>query len=82
MQARSFAFDDHTGADLHVSNMDFDQSGRHLLYMVTSADPVDSQEPRPATGTWRYSSGDQPVRIGDDRQSEGGERVTSYFPSW
>jgi hypothetical protein len=67
--SRSFAFDN-TGGDLHVSTMDFDQSGRHLLYLVTSGTPVDG------IGTWRSSSGDRPVRIHDDR------RLTSAAASW
>jgi hypothetical protein len=82
--ARGLAFDDHSGADLHVSTMDFDQSGHHLLYMVTSADPMDSQEPRPATGTWRWSGG-QPVRVEDDRTVGTGQtsqRITTSYPGW
>lgn len=82
--SRSLAFDDHTGADLHVSTMDFDQTGRHLLYMVSSSDPADSQQPRPATGTWRYSGG-RAVRIHDDRRVQSGSTdylITSAAPSW
>jgi hypothetical protein len=82
--ARSFAFDDDGGADLGVSSMDFDQSGRHLLYTVSSADPTDWQKPNPATGTWRWSGG-RPVRIPDDRvlQHVGTERfVPAGIPSW
>jgi hypothetical protein len=80
--ARSLAFQDRTGGDLHLDTMDFDQSGRHLLYTVSSADPADWQ--KPPTGTWRHSGG-RPVRIPDDRQLQ---RVgTSQFlpagtPSW
>jgi hypothetical protein len=79
--SRSFAFDDHSGADLHVATMDFDQSGRHLLYAVSSADPMDSQEPRPETGTWRFSGG-RPVRVQDDRRLGDGQRITSRDPAW
>lgn len=79
--ARGFAFDDHSGADLDVSTMDFDRSGRYLLYTVGSADPADSQVARPQTGTWRYGAG-RPVRVADDRRSSGGERITSIGPSW
>ena len=63
--SRGFAFDD-PGNDLSVSNLDFDQTGRHLLYQVGSANPTDYGRPRPVTGTWRWS-GDRPVRIQDDR---------------
>jgi hypothetical protein len=67
------AFDDHSGADLDVSTMDFDRRGRYLLYAVGSADPADSQVARPQTGTWRYAG---------DRRSSGGERITSIGPAW
>jgi hypothetical protein len=82
--SRSLAFDDHTGGDLHVSSLDFDQSGRYLLYSVSSADPVSSQQPRPATGTW-WSGGGRPVRIHDDQRDPGsstGYLITSAGPSW
>jgi hypothetical protein len=79
--ARGFAFDDHSGADLEISTMDFDRSGRYLLYAVGSADPADSQVARPQTGTWRYGGG-RPVRVADDRRSPGGERITSMSLSW
>jgi hypothetical protein len=79
--SRSFSFDDHSGSDLHVWTMDFDQSGRHLLYAVSSADPMDSQEPRPETGTWRFS-GRRPVRVQDDRRLGDGQRITSRDPTW
>jgi hypothetical protein len=79
--SRSFSFDDRSGSDLHVWTMDFDQSGRHLLYAVTSADPLDSQERRPETGTWRFSGG-RPVRVHDDRRLGDGQRITSRVPSW
>ena len=79
--ARGFAFDDHSGADLDVTTMDFDRSGRYLLYAVGSADPADSQVARPQTGTWRYGGG-RPVRVADDRRSSGGERITSIGPTW
>ena len=48
--SRGFAFDD-PGNDLSVSNLDFDQTGRHLLYQVGSANPTDYGRPRPVTGT-------------------------------
>ncbi|HJU00465.1 MAG TPA: hypothetical protein VJ966_04570, partial [Actinomycetes bacterium] len=79
--ARGFAFDDHSGADLEISTMDFDRSGRYLLYSVGSADPADSQVARPQTGTWRYGGG-RPIRVADDRRSSGGERITSIGPAW
>ena len=79
--ARGFAFDDDSGADLDVTTMDYDRSGRYLLYAVGSADPADYQAARPTIGTWRYGGG-RPVRIADDRRSPGGERITSISPAW
>ena len=81
---RGFTFIDRTGADLHVSTMDFDQSGRHLLYTVSSADPADYELPDPPTGTWRSSGGGRPARIHDDQRSTGvgHELLTSSSPSW
>lgn len=55
--------------------MDFDTSGRHLIYMVTSGTPVDG------TGTW-HSSGGQPVRVPDDQRTSTGEPITNGGPSW
>jgi hypothetical protein len=72
---RSFDFDN-TGGDLHVSTMDFDAGGRHLLYTVTSGTPTDG------TGTWRSSNGGRPVRVHDDRRQAGGPVVTTGSPSW
>jgi hypothetical protein len=83
--SRPYAFDDRDGADLHVSSMDFDQSGRRLLYMVSSADPLDYLQPRPATGTWRWSGGRPAVRIDDDRQLQhvGTDRfIPAGLPAW
>jgi hypothetical protein len=79
--SRSLTFDDDGGADLTVASMDFDQSGRHLLYWVSSHDPMDSQKARPATGTWRYSGGTA-VRIQDDRRDGSGYRITTRDPTW
>jgi hypothetical protein len=82
--SRSLAFDDHTGADLHIDSMDFDQTGGYLLYAVGSADPADSQQPHPATGTWWYRAG-QPIRVHDDQRIRSGStsyRITSTTPSW
>jgi hypothetical protein len=82
--SRSLEFEDRTGADLDIETMDFDQTGRHLLYAVGSHDPMDYQEPRPATGTWRYGGG-RPVRIPDDRrlQRVGTDQfVPAVAPSW
>jgi len=80
--ARGFAFVDRSGADLHVSTMDFDASGRHLLYVVSSADPTDYTLPDPPTGTWRSSGGDPPVRLQDERRPTGREAITTANPSW
>ena len=63
--SRSLAFDDRTGGPLHLDTMDFDQTGRHLLYTLSSADPADFL--KPPTGTWRYGGG-RPVRLPEDRQ--------------
>jgi hypothetical protein len=83
LRSRSFSFEDRSGADLHVSTMDFDRSGRHLLYTVSSADPGDYRLPDPPTGTWRSSDGARPVRIPDDRRLPGaGEPLTTASPSW
>lgn len=83
LRSRSFSFEDRSGADLHVPTMDFDQSGRHLLYTVSSADPADYRLPGPPTGTWRSSDGTRPVRIPDDRRLPGaGEPLTTASPSW
>jgi hypothetical protein len=82
--SRSLAFDDPLRGDLHVDSMDFDQTGRHLLYALSSADPADWRGPRPVTGTWRYSGG-QPVRIDDDAKLHhvGTDRfVAAGCPSW
>jgi hypothetical protein len=81
---RGFAFDDRWGSDLHVSTMDFDASGRHLLYTVTSADPFDYKEAGRPVGTWRFSGG-RPVRVNDDRtvgSGQAGQRLTTSNPSW
>jgi hypothetical protein len=81
--SRSFAFND-PGNDMSVSSLDFDQSGRHLLYQVGSANPTDYERPRPVTGTWRWS-GDRPVRIDDDRTVGTGQTsqgITTGNPSW
>ena len=83
--ARGFAFDDRWGSDLHVWTMDFDASGRHLLYAVSSADPMDFKEPSRPVGTWRSSNDGRPVRIDDDRTVGSGQtsqHVTTGFPSW
>jgi hypothetical protein len=74
LRARSFSFGN-TGGDLHVSTMDLDASGRHLIYMVTSGTPTDG------TGTW-YSSGGHPVRVPDDQRTSTGDTVTTGAPSW
>jgi hypothetical protein len=82
--ARGFAFDDRWGSDLHVSTMDFDASGRHLLYTVTSADPFDYKEAGRPVGTWRFSGG-RPVRVNDDRtvgSGQASQRLTTSNPSW
>ncbi len=82
--SRSLTFDDPTGGDMHISTMDFDQTGRYLLYRVDSADPVDSQQPNPPTGTWWYGGG-QPVRVHDDQRIQSGNAsylTTSAYPSW
>jgi hypothetical protein len=73
--SRSFAFNN-TGGDLHVSTMDFDLSGRHLLYTVTSGDP------RAGTGTWYSGGGARPVRVQDDHQTATGGHLTTGAPSW
>jgi WD40 repeat protein len=64
--SRSFSFVN-TGGDLHVSSMDFDSSGHHLLYLVSSGAQVEG------TGTWRSRDGGRPVRVHD---------ATSAAPSW
>jgi hypothetical protein len=81
--SRSFAFDDPFRGDLGLPTMDFDQTGRHLLYAVRSADPADSepQPRRPGVGTWRQDGG-PPVRLDDDQCCRGGERILSDAPSW
>jgi hypothetical protein len=82
--SRSLALDDHSGADLHIDSMDFDQTGRYLLYAVGSADPADSQQPSPQTGTWWYTGG-QPIRVHDDQRVGSGSTsylITSAAPSW
>jgi hypothetical protein len=81
--SRGFAFDD-PGNDLSVSSMDFDQSGRHLLYQVGSANPADGEGPHPVTGTWRWSGG-RPVRIEDDRTvgtGQASQGITTGNPTW
>jgi hypothetical protein len=82
---RGFAFDDRWGSDLHVWTMEFDQSGHHLLYAVSSADPFDYREQGRPVGTWRSSNDGRPVRINDDRTVGSGQtsqHVTTGFPSW
>jgi hypothetical protein len=82
--ARGFTFEDRWGSDLHVSAMDFDASGRHLLYTVSSSDPFDYKEAGRPVGTWR-SSGGRPVRVNDDRtvgSGEGSQPFTTSSPSW
>jgi hypothetical protein len=84
LRARSFAVDDHSGADLTIVTMAFDRSGRYLLYAVGSHDPMDSQQPRPETGTWWHGGGRR-VRVHDDLRvgSDGtGQLITSTFPAW
>jgi len=81
--SRGVAFDD-PGNDLSVSSMDFDQSGRHLLYQVGSANPADGEGPHPVTGTWRWSGG-RPVRIEDDRTvgtGQASQGITTGNPTW
>lgn len=81
---RGFSFEDRWGADLHVTTMDFDQSGRHLLYMVSNADPFDYREAGRPVGTWRWSGG-RPVRIDDDRTVGSGQtsqHLTTIDPTW
>jgi hypothetical protein len=75
LRSRSFSFNN-TGGDLHVSTMDFDAGGRHLIYMVTSGTPVDG------TGTWYSSGGGHPVRVPDDQRTSTGEPTTTGGPSW
>jgi hypothetical protein len=84
LRARSIAFDDRSGFDLAIVTMDFDQSGRYLLYAVGSHDPMDSQEPRPETGTWWHGGGRR-VRVHDDQRIGSGDTsqlITSTYPSW
>jgi hypothetical protein len=84
LRARSFAFDDHSGADLVIESTDFDRSGRWLLYAVGSHDPMDSQQPRPETGTWWHGGGRR-VRVHDDLRVGSGDTsqlITSTFPAW
>jgi hypothetical protein len=81
--ARGFSFDD-PGNDMSVSSLDFDQSGRHVLYQVGSANPTDYGQPRPVTGTWRWSGG-RPIRIDDDRTVGTGQTsqgITTGNPTW
>jgi len=64
--------------------MDFDRTGRYLLYAVGSHDPMDSQEPRPETGTWWYRGGRR-ARVHDDQRIGSGstsQLITSAHPSW
>jgi hypothetical protein len=75
LHSRSFSFNN-TGGDLHISTMDFDARGRHLLYMVTSGTPVDG------TGTWYSSRDGRPTRVPDDQQTSTGEPRTTQDPSW
>ena len=82
--SRSLWFDDHSGADLQVLTMDFDRTGRYLLFAVGSHDPMDSQEPRPETGTWWYRGGRR-ARVHDDQRIGSGstsQLITSAHPSW
>jgi hypothetical protein len=84
VRGRSFAFDDRSGADLTIESTDFDRGGRWLLYAVGSYDPMDSQEPRPETGTWWHGAGRR-VRVHDDQRIGSGDAsqlITSTFPSW
>jgi len=83
--SRSIWFDDHTGADLQVLTTDFDRTGRYLLYAVGSHDPMDSQVPRPETGTWWHGRDGRRVRVHDDHRIGRGstsQLITSAHPSW
>jgi len=83
--SRSIWFDDHTGADLEVLTTDFDRTGRYLLFAVGSSDPMDSQEPRPETGTWWHGGGGRRARVHDDQRIGSGstsQLITSAHPSW
>jgi hypothetical protein len=55
-----------------------------VLYQVGSANPTDYGQPRPVTGTWRWSGG-RPVRIEDDRTVGTGQTsqgITTGNPTW
>jgi hypothetical protein len=85
LQGRGFTFEDRWGSDLHVSTMDFDASGRHLLYTVSSADPFGGKQADRAVGTWRSSNGGRPVRVDDDRtvgSGQASQQLTTSSPSW